>query len=218
MVRELPPGQRVAELERFGLPEFARRFGIVPERPVLTVQGAVRYPAQFDLAELIDGLQEHEQRGDLHCVTTWSALDLHWSGVRFSELAARIAEVVRPHPRSKWLMVTGLDGFRSCLSLDDALADGVLAATRLNGEELAPEHGAPLRLVSAGQYGYKNVKQLVALEYRLTYEPGSAGLKEHPRGRVAREERSRFLPGPIWRRIWAAALPIARRPYRTAQR
>ncbi|TDC95878.1 molybdopterin-binding oxidoreductase [Saccharopolyspora aridisoli] len=218
MVRELPPGQHVAELERFGLPEFARRFGVVPEHPVLTVQGAVRYPAQFDLAKLIDGLQWQDKRADLHCVTTWSALDLRWSGVRFSELAARIAEAVQPHPRAKWLMVTGLDGFRSCSSLEDVLADGVLAATRLNGEGLAPEHGAPLRLVSADQYGYKNVKQLVALEYRLTYEPGSAGYEEHPRGRVAREERSRFLPGPIWRRIWAAALPIARRPYRTAQR
>lgn len=213
----LPPGQRAAELERFGLPEFARRFGAVPERPVLTVQGAARYPAQFDLAELVEGLQVHEQRSDLHCVTTWSALDLRWSGVRFSDLAARIAEAVGPHPRAKWLVVTGLDGFRACLSLDDALADGVLAATRLNGEPLSPAHGAPVRLVSADQYGYKSVKQLVALEYRLTYEPGSAGFKEHPRGRVAREERSRFLPGPVWRRIWAAALPVARRPYRRAR-
>lgn len=113
-------------------------------------------------------------------------------------------------------MVTGLDGFRACLSVEDVFAEGVLAATGLNGAELPPEHGAPLRLVSADQYGYKSVKQLVALEYRLAYTAGSAGFKEHPRGRVDREERSRFLPGPVWRRIWAAALPFARRPYRRA--
>ncbi|SFS54897.1 molybdopterin-dependent oxidoreductase [Saccharopolyspora flava] len=215
MDRELPTGQRVAQLERFGLPEFARRLAAVPERPVLTVQGAVRRPAQFDLAELLDGLPEHEQRSDLHCVTTWSALDLHWSGFRFRDLAARIADAVHPHPRATWLMATGLDGFRSCLALEDACADRVLAATRLNGAELPPEHGAPLRLVSADQYGYKSVKHLVALEYRLTYSAGSAGFKEHPRARVAREERSRYLPGPLWRRIWAAALPLARKPYRS---
>ncbi|RRO15502.1 molybdopterin-binding oxidoreductase [Saccharopolyspora rhizosphaerae] len=213
-MRDLPPGQRRAELERFGLPEFAGRVGVVPERPVLTVQGAVRYPAQFDLAELLGGLPELEQCSDLHCVTTWSALDLRWSGVRFRDLAAGIAEEVRPHPRARWLVATGLDGFRSCSSLDDVLAEKVLAATRLNGVPLGPEHGGPLRLVSPDQYGYKSVKHLVALEYRLTYESGSAGFREHPRARVAREERSRYLPGPVWRRVWAAALPLARRPYR----
>lgn len=212
--RELPPGQRTAELERFGLPQFARRHVATPHRPTLTVSGVVRHPTQLDLEDLLDGLPRHEQRSDFHCVTTWSALDLVWSGVRFSDVAQRISEVVRPHPGASWLMATGLDGFRSCLKLDDALADDVMLATRLDGVALPPVHGSPLRLVAPAQYGYKSVKHLIALEYRLSYAVGSAGLKEHPRGRVAREERSRLLPGLVWRHIWASALPAVRRCYR----
>ncbi|MDQ3708435.1 MAG: molybdopterin-dependent oxidoreductase [Actinomycetota bacterium] len=213
--RQLPPGQHAVELERFGLPQFARRHVDPPARPVLTVGGAVRRPTQLDVGELLARLPRREQRSDLHCVTTWSALDLAWSGAPFRDVAQLIVGVVQPDPRAHWLMAAGLDGFQSCLSLDDVLADDVLLADRLHGAALSPAHGAPLRLVVPAQYGYKSVKHLAALEYRHTYAAGSAGLREHPRGRVAQEERSRFLPGFVWRRIWALALPVARRPYRS---
>lgn len=209
----LPPGQRPADLQRFGLPEFARRQVNPPARPVLTITGAVRYPGQFDLAELLDGLPRRDQRSDLHCVTTWSARDLAWSGVRFEDLAARIAERVQPHPRAEWLMISGLDGYRSCLFLPDLLADDVLLADHLHGTPLSAAHGAPVRLVAPRQYGYKSVKHLATLDYHRTYTAGSAGAKEHPRGRVDHEERSRLLPGLVWRRIWSAALPAVRREY-----
>lgn len=212
--RPLPPGQHATKLERFGLPHFARRQVDPPARPMLTVTGEVRHPTQLDVGELMAGLERREQENDLHCVATWSALDLTWSGVLFRDVARLIVAVVQPHPRARWLTVTGLDGFRSCLLLSDALADDVLLADRLNGAALTSLHGAPQRLVAPAQYGYKSVKHVAALEYRGTYAAGSAGWKEHPRGRVAHEERSRFLPGPVWRRAWASMLPLARRPYR----
>jgi len=55
---------------------------------------------------------------------------------------------------------------------------------------------------------------VVAVEYRRRWSAGSAGWMEHPRARVAAEERSALLPGPVWRRVWRLALPLARRPYR----
>lgn len=210
----LPPGQRAAELERFGLPGFARRQVQVPARPVLTVSGEVLRPTQVEVAELLAGLPRADQRGDLHCVTTWSALDLDWSGVRLAAAIGVLAELVQPHPDARWLLATGLDGFSACLALEDALAAGALLADRLGGNALTAAHGAPVRLVAPAQYGYKSVKGLATLEFRRRYVPGSAGLKEHRRGRVATEERSRLLPGPVWRQVWARALPIARRPYR----
>lgn len=213
--RALPPGQQATKLERFGLPQFARRRVEPPARPVLTVTGEVRRPTQFDLGDLLDGLPRREQRSDLHCVTTWSALDLTWSGVAFGDVVHRVASLVQPHPRAGWLLVSGLDGFQSCLLLEDALAEDVLVADGLAGVPLCSEHGAPMRLVAPAQYGYKSVKHVVGLEYCRAYPGGSAGWKEHPRGRVAREERSRLLPGPIWRRAWAWALPHVRRLYRT---
>ncbi len=133
----VPPGQHVEALERFGLPAFARRQVRVPDRPVLTVTGEVRHPTQLDLLDLIAELRRLEQRSDLHCVTTWSALDLDWSGVRFADVARRIADAVRPHPRAAWVTATGLDGFDACLALEDALADDVLLADRLQGHRSA---------------------------------------------------------------------------------
>lgn len=212
--RVLPPGQHPAGLERFGLPRFAARRVVPPARPVVTVTGEVRHPAQLDLADLLAGLPRRRQRSDLHCVTTWSALDLDWSGTPLREVLQRLSDVVTPHPRARWLVATGLDGFAACLRLDDARADDVLLADALDGAALSVAHGAPVRLVAPAHYGYKSVKHLVALEYRIGRPGGSAGWMEHPRGRVVREERSRLLPGPLWRRAWALALPLARRPYR----
>jgi DMSO/TMAO reductase YedYZ molybdopterin-dependent catalytic subunit len=210
----LPPGQRPAELERFGLPGFARRRVQVPDRPVLTVTGEVLRPAQVEVAALLAGLPRRDQRSDLHCVTTWSALDLDWSGVALAAVLGQLAELVGPHPRARWLLATGLDGYVACLALEDALAGDALLADRLDGTALTAAHGAPVRLVAPAQYGYQSVKGLVALEFRRRYVPGSAGLKAHRRGRVAAEERSRLLPGPVWRPIWSRALPLVRRTYR----
>ncbi len=215
VLRPLPPGQHAAQLERFGLPRFARRGVVPPAHPALTVFGEVRYATQFGLDELLARLPRREQRSDLHCVTTWSALNLAWSGASFRDFAQLLAEAVQPHPRAGWLMATGMDGFSTCLSLEDALADDVLLADRLDGVALSSAHGAPVRLIAPAQYGYKSVKHLVALEYRRAYASGSVGLKGHPRGRVALEERSRLLPGRLWRQVWGLALPAARGPYRS---
>ena len=208
----LPPGQRTARLERFGLPQFARRRVLPPERPVLGVSGEVRFPTQLDLTELLSGLPRREQRCDLHCVATWSACNLCWGGVGLREVLDRIADVVVPRSAVAWLTATGLDGFRSCLLLDDA-RDAFLA-DELDGAPLPVAHGAPVRLVAPALYGYKSVKHLAALEYRRGYAAGTAGWREHPRARVALEERSRYLPGPVWRRVWSLGLPLVRRPYR----
>lgn len=75
-----------------------------PDRPVLTVFGDVRHATQVDLGELLAALPRHEQRSALHCVTTWSAQDLTWSGASFRDVAEHLADMVVPHPRAGWLM------------------------------------------------------------------------------------------------------------------
>lgn len=211
--RQLPPGQAPSPLRRFGLPRFARVRPQPPEHPVLTVTGAVTRPAQLPLDELLTAAPRREQRADLHCVTTWTALDLRWAGVPFRAIHEALAERVGIARRAGWITFCGLDGYRACLRLDDALAEDVLLTDRLDGSPLTADTGAPLRLVAPAHYGYKSVKHLCRLEYRRRYDPGSARWAAHPRGRVGREERSRYLPGPVWRRIWLTALPRARRPY-----
>lgn len=209
----LPPGQVAASLRRFGLPQFARVRPQPPAHPVITVTGLVARPAQLPVADLTGSAPRRDQRSDLHCVTTWTARDLAWAGVPFRAVHETLATRVGIAAAAAWVTFSGLDGYRACLRLDDALADDVLLADHLDGAPLGAGHGAPVRLIAPAQYGYKSVKHVCAIEYRRDYDPGSARFAAHPRGRVAREERSRHLPGPVWRLIWRATLPKVRRRY-----
>jgi DMSO/TMAO reductase YedYZ molybdopterin-dependent catalytic subunit len=209
----LPRGQSAAPLRRFGLPWFAGVRPELPERPVVWVSGIVRHPAQLDLDELLGLPGRRDLDADLHCVTTWSATGLRWSGVPFRAVHELLRARVRPHPDCRWVLFTGLDGYRSCLPLADALAEDVLLADTVDGATLTVDNGAPARLIAPAHYGYKGVRHVCAIEYRLRYDSGSAGPLAHRRGRVAHEERSRILPGRIWRPVWRALLPRVRRRY-----
>ncbi len=107
----------------------------------------------------------------------------------------------------------GLDGYRSIVLLEDALADDVLIAERLDGQPLDNDHGAPVRLVSPNQYGFISTKHLCRIELH-TSEPrtnhhdsqviqlGLSLVKPHPRARVWQEERHRYLPARTARPIY----------------
>jgi DMSO/TMAO reductase YedYZ molybdopterin-dependent catalytic subunit len=90
----------------------------IPARPTVTVTGAVRHPTRL---EVFDLLSAGARVADLHCVTAWTATGLHWSGVRFADVHQRLASRVDLHPAVAWVTFSGLDGYRSCLRLDDAL-------------------------------------------------------------------------------------------------
>ncbi|MFC5185083.1 molybdopterin-dependent oxidoreductase [Actinomadura harenae] len=213
----LPPGQVPAGHRPFGLPRFGPVVPRVRGAAVVTVTGAVRNPGQFPATELAALPGRTERAADLHCVTTWSALGLAWGGVPFRDVHAYLTHEVRIGRAVRWVTFTGLDGYASTLLLDDALAPDVLLADTLDGAPLAPGQGAPLRLVAPAHYGYKNVKHVCRIEYRTAYDAGSAGWKGHPRGRVAYEERSRYLPGRVWRPLWRALLPKSRAAYESGR-
>ncbi len=100
-------------------------------------------------------------------------------------------------------------------ALED-LEDALIADT-LDGAPLADKHGAPVRLVSPGQYGFVSTKHLCRIE-TLTAQPrfgtgaastrasvalGSLGFTFFNRARVAREERHAYLPAVVIRRLVA---------------
>ncbi|WP_100448970.1 molybdopterin-dependent oxidoreductase [Glycomyces xiaoerkulensis] len=215
MSQELPPGQRLGPFERFGLPRFAAEPRL-PAAPLIAVSGLVDRPGEIDLRSYRSSDDRREQVSDLHCVTTWSAVGLRWGGVPFHIVHRHLADSMGIAEEAEWVRFRGFDGFRSSIKLEDALAENVLLADRLDGDPLGADHGAPLRLVAPRHYGYKSVKHVVAIEYMRHYDPGSAGAMVHPRGRVAREERSRWLPGWFWRPIWRSFVPFVRRRYRRA--
>jgi DMSO/TMAO reductase YedYZ molybdopterin-dependent catalytic subunit len=210
----LPPGQQLVG----GFPRFGTQLGrpppAVPIDPVIKIGGAVTAPFSLPLAELAT-LARREVTVDFHCVAGWSATDLHWEGVAFETLYRAILEPsVQPGTSVTHIVFGGLDGFRSVVSVEDALAGDLLIAERLDGRPLDGDHGAPVRLVSPNQYGYVSVKHLCSITLH-TAEPRGIHrslalrlLKAHPRARVWEEERHHYFPGWSVRHLYR----LLRRP------
>ncbi|MBO3738679.1 molybdopterin-dependent oxidoreductase [Actinoplanes flavus] len=187
----LPPGQRLLS----EMPRFSDRPCLPP--PVMPVEPRLEIrrdgePVAVLSARDLEALGPRDHTADFHCVTTWSVTGLTWTGVPLRDVLAAVGV-----PETPYLVAGGGDRWRAVFVWPDAVAPDVLIATRLNGAALDERHGAPLRLVAPGQYGYKSVKHLVAVDL-LTGEP-RADPKEHPRARVAFEERHPRLPGRLLR-------------------
>jgi DMSO/TMAO reductase YedYZ molybdopterin-dependent catalytic subunit len=205
--RALPPGQRRRpDFPRFGLPFLAPP--PVSDDPVLVVTGGVARELRLPLTELIQALPRVDRVADFHCVATWTATDLEWSGVAFRQFWEQVV-VPRCHPVDDAVAVIarGADGVKAVIDLRDALADDVLLADRLDGLPLDGRHGAPIRLVSPSQYGYKNIKHLTELEVTRTFPKPGLVLGEHQRARVALEERDPYLNARLYRLIGRALIP-----------
>jgi DMSO/TMAO reductase YedYZ molybdopterin-dependent catalytic subunit len=201
----LPPGQQErAQLPRFGLSQFAQRFPKAPGRLQLQIAGDVEQPVT--VSDELGQLPRVQQISDFHCVTTWTVRRLAWGGVRFADFFASIvAARARPRRDATFVILRGQDGYRTSLSLADLLADTVLLADRLGDELLTVAHGAPLRLVAPAHYGYKSVKHLSAIEFWSDdrhYRAAGFRFMDHPRARVALEERGRGLPGWLLRHLY----------------
>lgn len=211
----LPRGQRAIDaFPRWGLPRFVRQRPVVPEHPRLRIGGDVLHPRDVEL-DAFEVTTRREQTSDLHCVATWTRRGLHWSGWALRDVYERvIVPRVRPVAGVGFVVFHGLDGYWSRLPLEDALAADVLLADRRDGRPLSLAHGAPLRLVAPAHYGCKSAKHLCAIElWRDCPAPSTQDWREHPRARVALEERGSVLPGWVFRVVYRAFLPLMLRAY-----
>ena len=140
-------------------------------------------------ADDLGRLEPVDQVSDFHCVTTWTYRSARWGGVRFTDVASTLFDAAIP----PYLVAHSADGMSSKFLSEDLHARALLA-TQLNGQPLDRRHGAPLRLLSPDQYGYKNIKHLIGLDFLHAEPPSTMGAKEHLRARVAAEERHSSLP------------------------
>jgi DMSO/TMAO reductase YedYZ molybdopterin-dependent catalytic subunit len=216
----LPPGQRRVD----GFPRFGTHLHepppAVPRDPVIEISGAVAESFALPVADLTT-LPRRGLTADFHCVAGWSATDLRWEGVAFETFYREIVErSLRPDASVTHIVFGGLDGYWSYMSIEDAVADDVLIADRLDGRPLDGDHGAPARLVSPSHYGFISTKHLCRIELRTAepqgYGSGSAiartglrllGYGRPPRARVWEEERHRYLPAWSIRLLGRALIP-----------
>jgi DMSO/TMAO reductase YedYZ molybdopterin-dependent catalytic subunit len=190
----LPPGQR--QLRVF--PRFSDKPLQPPPDPstiglTISIEGVT--VAELTAQDL-DHYERVESTHDFHCVTTWSYRGLTWGGYRLAQIIDQL-EGFESIPG--YAVATAADNVSAVFLTEDLLAADVLVATHLDGEPLDGRHGAPLRLISPGQYGYKNVKHLVAIDFRGSQPPSAMGAKEHLRARVALEERHAKVPSRLIR-------------------
>ncbi|GAB3665150.1 hypothetical protein GCM10027596_30820 [Nocardioides korecus] len=134
----------------------------------LQVSGLVDHPVSLTLDDLRAMPQTRLVR-DFQCVTGWRVPQVHWSGVRLSDVLDRAG--VQTAGRA--LRLRSFDGtYTDSLTLDQARLPDVLVALEMLGSPVTHDHGGPVRLYVAPMYGYKSVKWLSGIEVTDAVVPG----------------------------------------------
>jgi DMSO/TMAO reductase YedYZ molybdopterin-dependent catalytic subunit len=151
----------------------------------LRVHGEVEAPFELDFAELLR-LPQVDQTCDVHCVTKWTVLDSHWTGVRLSDIAAR----AKLKDTARHVIFESAHGYTSNISLREAMKPNVLLAHRYEGAALARPHGAPVRALVPDLYFWKSAKWLTGIYFSREDHPGYWEVRGyHNHGDPWREER-----------------------------
>ena len=199
MSNTLPPGQFELDIfPRFGLSQYANRFPTdIEDFKVILGGDEIE---DVDLSKAIAEFPRVEQTSDFHCVTTWSKSGQVWNGIKFNDFFDAIVKPRFNDPcKLMFVVLHAQDGYKTGMFLEDLLKDNVMLADHLNGEPLTIEHGAPIRLIVPEHYGYKNLKHLKRIEFyseKKKVKQGFLSFMDHPRARVAKEERA--VGGPGW--------------------
>ena len=125
----------------------------------LRIGGMVEKPQQLSVADL-RRLPQVSQNSRMKCVQCWSART-EWGGFRFAPLL----DLVKPFKGAKAVRFDCADKWFDYLSIEDMLAPRVLLALDMAGQPLADRHGAPLRLIDPGRYGYKSCKLIQSITF-----------------------------------------------------
>jgi DMSO/TMAO reductase YedYZ molybdopterin-dependent catalytic subunit len=134
----------------------------------LKIEGLLDQPLSLSLAE-IKGLPQKVQTKTFICVEGWGLENQRWTGVHLKEIFSKI----RISPKAEFVSFHATGGqYFDSLSIQEALEPDTMLAYQLNGKDLPPENGFPLRLVVPRMYGYKGVKWVEKIVFTETQEIG----------------------------------------------
>ncbi|PZA19872.1 molybdopterin-binding protein [Modestobacter versicolor] len=162
-------GPRIAGVGPQGLPvrQTAEKAGTtdVGADYRLVVEGPQRL--ELSLADL-QAFPQRTERLPISCVEGWSA-NATWTGVRLADLLEAAGLPPGTEVTVESLQTGGL--YRvSTVSAPHARSPRTLLALRLNGEELAPDHGYPVRLIAPNRPGVMQTKWVTRVA------PGTGGI------------------------------------------
>ena len=132
----------------------------------LTVEGSVRKPRTFSLAEL----KEFPSRTQITrhaCEEGWSAIG-EWTGVPL-HLVLEAAGIL---PTARFVAYSAYDEWTNSIDLLDALHPQTILAYGMNGRDLPIPHGAPVRLRVERQLGAMSMKFLQRLVVLDEFDDG----------------------------------------------
>jgi DMSO/TMAO reductase YedYZ molybdopterin-dependent catalytic subunit len=179
----VPPGQYVTP--DFPVLSAGPTPRVAPDQWDFTVRGAVAREQRWSW-EQFKALPREDIKVDVHCVTKWSKLDTHWSGVSLDVLL-RVAE-----PKGSYISAFSDGGYTTNLPLADVTGGKAWVVDCYEGAALPPEHGGPARLLVPHLYFWKSAKWVRGITVIMVDAPGfweQAGY--HNRGDPWREQRYR---------------------------
>jgi DMSO/TMAO reductase YedYZ molybdopterin-dependent catalytic subunit len=179
----IPPGQYVT-------PDFpVLSAGPTPHTPLdrwsFRIEGAVAAPVSWTWDQFL-ALPSQDFTVDISCVTKWTKLDTHWTGVSVDELL-RAVQLGR---EAAYLVAWSDGGYTTNLPIADVVDGQAFVAYRYDGAPLEPEHGGPARLVVPHLYFWKSAKWIRGMRVTERDEPGFwETLGYHDRGDPWKEQR-----------------------------
>jgi sulfoxide reductase catalytic subunit YedY len=180
----------------------------------VSVGGLVNKPRVFDMDDIRRLSPPEERVYRMRCVEAWSMV-IPWAGYSLSKLLA----AVEPMPGAQYVAfetlhdATRMPGqntdvlqwpYVEGLRLDEAMHPLALLATGIYGEDLPPQDGAPVRLVTPWKYGFKGIKSIVKITLTAMQPPTTWNISapteygffgnvnprhDHPRWSQATEQR-----------------------------
>jgi DMSO/TMAO reductase YedYZ molybdopterin-dependent catalytic subunit len=121
----------------------------------LAIDGMVTRPGSLSLAQL-KGYPSKSQITQLICEEGWSFV-AEWIGVPLSYVLNTVGIL----PQARYVVYFSLEpNWWDSIDMADALHPQTLLTYAMNGADLAPGHGGPLRLRVPRQLGYKSVKYI----------------------------------------------------------
>ncbi len=164
---------------------------------VLPVGGLVERPLRLTLEDL-RRLPRQAQITKHNCIQGWSGV-AEWAGVPLREIIRRC----RPLPAAGDVVFWAFDEksrsephfkapgqYYGTIPMAMALQPQTLLAYDMNGEPLAIEHGAPLRLRLETQYGFTMVKYIKAIEFVESYRKVGKGRGGWPEDNLHRSREA----------------------------
>ncbi len=126
----------------------------------LRVGGMVKRPMALSVDDL-KSLPATKLDRKFQCVTGWSVENVHWVGVRLTDLA----EKAGMSSKATDFRFTSFDGvYTESLTLDQAQQSGAIIAYSMLNAPVTRAHGGPVRLYVPGMFGYKSIKWLSGVD------------------------------------------------------